>query len=297
MARLIFIHGRAQERKDALQLKRAWIDAWRQGLAKSGLNLPLAEEDICIVYYGDTLDQLVAGMAAENVADVILRGAGDKLDSAEIEFLQAITDEIRAGCGISDAQVHELMEQIVIERGPLNKGWVLAVLRAIDKYLPWLGSEGLALFTRDVHQYLRNPVLRDVIENGARKAFEGDKPAVVVAHSLGTVVIYNLLRREGTSNRWNVPLLVTLGSPLGIAAVRNRLMPIKYPECVGHWLNALDSKDVVALYPLTPKHFDVTPEIENKTDVSNTTDNRHGISGYLDDAEVARRIYDAVKEK
>ena len=34
--------------------------------------------------------------------------------------------------------------------------------------------------------------------------------------------------------------------------------------------------------------------IENKTDVRNPTANRHGISGYLDDAEVARRIHDAL---
>ncbi len=63
------------------------------------------------------------------------------------------------------------------------------------------------------------------------------------------------------------------------------------------WFNALDPKDAVALHPLTPEYFAVTPAIENKTDVENTTDNRHGISGYLDDAEVARRIYDALRER
>ena len=32
----------------------------------------------------------------------------------------------------------------------------------------------------------------------------------------------------------------------------------------------------------------------SKTDVCNPTENRHGISGYLGDKEVARRIYDAL---
>lgn len=41
--------------------------------------------------------------------------------------------------------------------------------------------------------------------------------------------------------------------------------------------------------PLDPAH----PDIENKMDVHNRTSNRHGIAGYLDDKEVARRIYDA----
>ncbi len=46
---------------------------------------------------------------------------------------------------------------------------------------------------------------------------------------------------------------------------------------------------------LTDKdRFDITPAIENKTDVDNPTENRHGISGYLTDAVVAKRIYDAL---
>jgi hypothetical protein len=54
---------------------------------------------------------------------------------------------------------------------------------------------------------------------------------------------------------------------------------------------------VVALYPLDPKNFPIdpaVPAIENKRDVDNDTDNRHGISGYLGDPVVARRIHDAL---
>ncbi len=84
---------------------------------------------------------------------------------------------------LTDARVQELMNQLVNERGPLNKGWVLAVLRAIDNYMPRLGSQVLALFTHDVDQYLRNPGIRDTIETGVRAAFERAVPTVVVAHS------------------------------------------------------------------------------------------------------------------
>jgi len=69
------------------------------------------------------------------------------------------------------------------------------------------------------------------------------------------------------------------------------------PECVTAWFNAMDERDVVALYPLTPAFFPLAPEqpaIANKTTVRNRTRNRHGIGGYLDDQEVARRIYDAL---
>ena len=148
--------------------------------------------------------------------------------------------------------------------------------------------------TRDVYQYLNNPGVRDKIEGGVRKALQRGRPTVVVSHSLGTVVAYNLLRREGKDQGWKVPLFVTLGSPLGVEAIRSGLAPIEYPSCVGHWFNAMDERDVVALYPLTPDRFDVEPAIENKTNVQNHTENRHGIAGYLDDAEVAKRIYEAL---
>ena len=59
----------------------------------------------------------------------------------------------------------------------------------------------------------------------------------------------------------------------------------------------MDERDVVALYSLEPAFFPLdpaNPPIENKRDVRNRTRNRHGISGYLDDKEVAKRIYDAL---
>jgi hypothetical protein len=76
--------------------------------------------------------------------------------------------------------------------------------------------------------------------------------------------------------------------------VKEALSPGKHPRCVTRWFNAMDDRDVVSLYPLDPKHFLVDPPIENKTNVDNPTANRHGISGYLSDRVVAKRIYDAL---
>jgi len=78
-----------------------------------------------------------------------------------------------------------------------------------------------------------------------------------------------------------------------VTAIRNALRPLVFPAVVGSWLNVMDTRDVVALGPLDECHRWVSG-IENKTDVRNPTANRHGISGYLDDAEVARRIHDAL---
>ena len=40
----------------------------------------------------------------------------------------------------------------------------------------------------------------------------------------------------------------------------------------------------------------MTPSITNKTNVNNHTDNRHGIVGYLDDPDVAKKIYQALRD-
>ena len=131
--------------------------------------------------------------------------------------------------------------------------------------------------------------LRDVIV-----LLTGDEETVVVGHSLGSVVTYNLLTRQGSALDWKVPLYVTVGCPLGISAIRRTLAPVRHPECAPSWFNARDNRDVVALFPLDAGHFDVDPAVVNKDDVDNDTANRHGISGYLSDAEVAKRVHDAV---
>jgi hypothetical protein len=62
------------------------------------------------------------------------------------------------------------------------------------------------------------------------------------------------------------------------------------PPCVKHWFNAYDSRDVVALNALDDTGFPITPPVENKSDVANFTENRHGIAGYLADPEVAAKV-------
>ena len=73
------------------------------------------------------------------------------------------------------------------------------------------------------------------------------------------------------------------------------ITPIGHPACVKKWFNAMDERDIVALYPRSKKYFQVAPQIENKTDVQNPTDNRYDISPDIcTPPEVARRIHAAL---
>ena len=289
---LVFIHGRSQENKNATALKAEWVDSWKNGLAKNGLSLPISDDNIRFPYYGQTLFDLVNEVPAGDVADVIVRG--DDTNEKEALFVRDFVLEIQQQLGITDFQVQELTAETISERGPLNWKWVRSVLKALDTHVPGASSNSISLATRDVYLYLKNPGFQNVIDTGVRKAFTPGVETVVVGHSLGSIVSYNLLRRDGKDLGWNVPLYVTLGAPLAVTAVKDALRPVKHPTCVTKWFNAMDSRDVVALYPLDAAHFPVTPTIENKTNVDNPTENRHGISGYLSDAVVAKRIYDAL---
>jgi hypothetical protein len=290
MKTLVFIHGRAQEHKDAGALKEEWVGSLRSSLEQLGLNFPLPDAQVRFPYYGQTLFDLVSG-APGQAAEVIVRGAQG---GAEEEFTREVLSEVIARAGVTDEQIREVAGQDVVEKGPLNWKWVQAGLVALDRFVPGASSATIALMTQDVYRYLRNAGVRDVIEEGVRKALPEGEECVVVSHSLGTVVAYNLLRREGRQRNWSVPLLVTLGSPLGVTAITRSLRPIEHPPVVSSWFNAYDDGDVVALYPLDAERFPVQPTVENYGEVRNPTPNKHGITGYLGDPEVARRIHRAI---
>lgn len=288
---LVFIHGRAQEHKDALALKAQWMAAWKEGLQKSGLSIPIDERDVRFPYYGQTLYDLVQGVPDDRIAEVIVRGTAA---TEEQEFMRAVLEEVCVKAGITESQLDAVAGAEVVERGPLNWEWLQAILQAVDRYVPGASGASIALATHDVFQYLKNPGVKNRIDTGVRAAMSAGVPTVVVGHSLGTVVAFDLLRRDGQALGWQVPLFVTLGSPLAVTAIRKALRPIGFPACAAHWYNAMDERDVVALYPLDAESFDVTPAIENNVSVANHTENRHGIAGYLEDKEVARRIHDAL---
>lgn len=290
---LVFVHGRAQEHKDALTLKEEWVGAWTKGLSDLGLAMPLVDAQIRFPYYGQTLFDLVSGKDGADVAAAVTKSAA-RNDAAEEAFVQSVLRETLRHSDISDAQIEEVARTVVIKKGALNWEWVQVALKALDRFVPHASAVSIALATSDVYQYLTNPGVCKQIEDGVREAMRSDINSVVVSHSLGTVVAYNLLRKEGVKQGWRVPLFVTLGSPLAVTEIKKRLAPIGHPACVGHWFNAMDERDVVSLYSLDAVNFPVKPVIENRREVRNHTSNRHGISGYLDDPVVARRLYDAV---
>jgi hypothetical protein len=103
---------------------------------------------------------------------------------------------------------------------------------------------------------------------------------VVIAHSLGTVIAYDVLSEPGFAGR-TVPLLVTLGSPLGYTEIQDVITkPLRLPAPVQLWANFADPLDVVALDTSLADEFQGAPRIIDAR-VDNPSPNNHAACGYL----------------
>lgn len=279
--KIVFIHGRDQEGKEPVVLQQQWESALDDGLEKAGISRP-AIVSIEFPFYGDTLDRLVTDLDSPLIENA--RGRGVDRGNPDVQFRNDLLEELREGLNISESEVTAEYTGDISQRSAQNWEWVHSILKVLDR-TP-LGAAAIDEFTRDVSVYLTNEAVQEQIDAIVQPHIV-EEPCVVVGHSLGSIVGYNVL--QGTDNQ--VVRYVTVGSPLGINAIKRKLKgALRMPSTTTSWFNAMDERDVVALYPLDDRHFPISPSITNKTTVDNYTDNRHGIGGYLSDPDVARNI-------
>ena len=285
--KILFVHGRAQGGRTADAIKAEWLKALREGLGDRASILDGRVVDL--PFYGDELDRFVKEAAAALPADLNVRGDVAGIDPEFLQFQYEMFEEARRQEGLSEAQVMANMEGDHLDRGPLNWRWVQAIMRTLNR-IPGLDGDLIERFTRDVWIYLNRTLVRKTVNKIVGDRIGGGG-LVVVAHSLGTVVAFDILREAAGPD---VRLFLTMGSPLGIDAIRKRVSPIRHPPVARAWYNARDTRDVVSLYPLSPSYFAVSPAINNYDRVRNRSDNAHHISGYLNDTTVAEQIYNAL---
>lgn len=291
--KLILLHGRSQQKYDEKELRENWINALKSGLKKNNLELNIDEEDIIFPYYGKLLMELIDH---RNSSDQVIEKGTGEVDDKFADFANELLTEVARSKGISDQKIAEIAGIDVKEKGVRNKDWFIYILRAIDSESS--GAEfALRLFTNDVFHYLTNPIIGGKInEFVATHLPEPATHCVWVGHSLGSVISYNILSKYKTRN---INEFITVGSPLGMKVIKKHLeAPLLMPPCsVNGWYNAFDKNDSVSLFPLEKPHFTINPAITNNGMVLNDTPDKHGISGYLSDKNVALRIYEALSKQ
>ncbi|MGN7702002.1 hypothetical protein [Cellulosimicrobium sp. 22601] len=282
MTRLVLVHGRDNQGLDADVLDRTWTTVLDAGLRAAGSSRVLHDADTSFVFYGDTLAGLVAGDAEPPAVTVHALAA---LPGDELAFVAAVVEEVLRGAG---AGVPARPEGAGAGAGE----WLNLLLSALDRYVPGLSSGVVVLLARDVWAYLHDDAVRRTIDDALAAAIPTDGPAVVVAHSLGSVVAYSVLREHPDAARWDVPLLLTLGSPLAIRAIRDVLAaraPLRVPAPVRRWVAARDRRDALALHGLGPAAFPLDPPrpaIEELV-VANAAPGHHAAAVLLSDGSPA----------
>lgn len=115
------------------------------------------------------------------------------------------------------------------------------------------------LFAPEVAAYLTDAAKREKSRQAVAEVIRRNRPQVVIAHSLGSVVAYEAL---WANPDLEVDLLVTLGSPLGMRnVVFERLLPApvngrgERPRGVGRWVNIADKDDIAAIPPALAASF------------------------------------------
>lgn len=96
--------------------------------------------------------------------------------------------------------------------------------------------------------------IRGMLKSVLRPLLDKNQPVLIIGHSLGSVIAYDTLwelsRTEIHSGKVD---LLTLGSPLGLKFVQNKLQgrqypnQNKYPANIEHWINVTSEGDTTAV--------------------------------------------------
>ncbi|MFG0675671.1 hypothetical protein [Delftia sp. WSY_7] len=290
--RLVLVHGINNEKSTVQEIQARWMTALNAGWESLGLT-PSQAFTVDTAYYADVLAQ-----ASTQGTAVVEMGGGQVSSGLAIEFLRAYAEE----AGITEEELQAAAAQAgvplqAVAQGVPHEGWVIAFANVLERLLPTKGKYVAKLFLKQASVYIGDPALTAKIDALVKKqVFEGKSdPAIIIGHSLGSVVSYRLLASEPLANRV-CPLFVTLGSPLSVAIFRPILPKrgmLPTPP-IGRWINGRNKEDFITLGKAIVKKSIGFDGVEDITDVIDNKDNRHDIEAYLRSPKIAQAIYDAI---
>ncbi|WP_205661083.1 hypothetical protein [Amycolatopsis vastitatis] len=284
MGRIACVHGIGQQAAGEQSLSQTWVPALLDGLTRADQGDAATADDVAMGFYGD-----------------LFRPAGELLTVGDPMFTAADVDpgleeELLLAWWREAARVDPKVappEADTLVRAP---GSVQAALRQLSRsrFFGGLALRAMVFDLKQVRRYLQDPRLRDAARAAVRKLITAET-RVVVAHSLGSVVAYEVLAAMPDHQ---VQALVTLGSPLGIAnLIFDRLDPTPH-DGLGAWpgsdtlvwTNVADRGDVVALEKDLRPRFG--PRVVNA--VVHNGARAHAVAAYLTDKLTGTAIADGL---
>lgn len=333
MPHVTFIHGIANKPR-AEQL----LDIWRGRLADGdGIDLGAQGITSSMVYWADVMyDQPLAEAAVESATDEAAGEASaqappdlglDEMDAAERLWVASLAAKLAVPLAASEiagaveatgaggaAGAAKTAEATAAVTAAAAAGAAASPVKATLELipLPWAVKEPIMRrLLRDVHHYLWNVdysprpgasfKVQDEIRGRMIRALEegaaAEPPHVVVSHSMGTVIAYDCLKRVAAAPV--VQGLMTVGSPLGLDEIRDKLKPewtradgFPLPRVQGRWVNVYDRLDPVAGFgPRLAKDYrDAGREVVDDLNEQNYGAWRHDIGKYLAGPELRGKL-------
>lgn len=259
MAHLTFIHGIGNKpERDVL------LEQWQVALLDDdGLDLDDLAVTCSMAYWADFLYDRPASPGTAHEANQLELEQSVDAEDADLTWLLEVPPEEREfveqlGLRVGLAEVIPASQEAP---DPIVPG---SALEAVP-LPPWLKRRLMRVLLRDVHHYLYDAtfsprrgdsfrIRRDVrsrVLEAFHQAAARPGPHVVVGHSLGSVIAYDML--TAVTDTPPIDALITVGSPLGISEVQSAFTPPwtardGWPvRCLpdGAWCNVLDPLDPV----------------------------------------------------
>jgi len=234
MSDVVAIHGIFMNRRSRAEMTRVWRDSMVRGLQNVRYSRAGSLEVECAFYGYLYNDGKAAADASYQLSDLE--------PGLEQELFLAIGDaaekDVQGNDGADDDQAQKVWLPDPLQRA----------IRQIERHGIFDGVAATSIrLVKQVGRYFRDQDFAQQVRDELSVAME-TKPRVLVAHSLGSVIAYDWLRRQPATS---LTSLVTIGSPLGFRGIRRALHPDldkSLPPAPGvpAWVNIAAAQDAVA---------------------------------------------------
>jgi Peptidase family S41 len=288
---VVYVHG-AGNQSPATDLKRSWDrDLFDRDLGERSMMAHYADllhgASRTTVEDDRGLAEAVDAVTGELGSDLTTMTGSDRRAEAR-DLLSRLTPK---GCELAlSLSLSVAARSVVTPPAPLDPADELSGLLPVPQPVRiLLLRQLLRRLIPDADAYFFTD-RKELIRERLRQAIDAvDGPLVIVGHSLGTVVAYDVLSEARFAGR-DVRALFTLGSPLGYTEIQDVVVtPLHVPTPVQQWINVADRLDVVSLDTGLANDFDGAVRIVDVS-VDNTSPNSHAAYGYLRTHAVRSRI-------
>jgi hypothetical protein len=258
VAAIVLVHGIAQEQRSADTLEAEWLPDLAGGLRVAGYE-ELADR---LWHRRGTPEEVPSRMAF--YGDCFLRPGQQGTEPEALTEEARVFAELLAQAWLERAadapdlrDRQEAARELQYLRATGQRQGPGAVMRTAIASLarvPWFAPLGMAVAERfvrrsltQVTRYFTDEQVRAYALGQVAKLI-GPDTRVLIGHSLGSVVAYEAAHRFDQP----LPLLVTLGSPLGLRSIiyeRLRPQPPGFPPSVARWVNLAGRDDYIAAEP------------------------------------------------